>query len=134
MCLESNNSKFQRICEIINKLYRTIVEFRVLWGEKEMKMQRSVTIWFGKEVTLEEVKKDVRNLYLKGYKVRAPFYIGYNLNDDFVLRYLKSSLDNSDFLYVIGEKGSLLDSIMEYAHETNKPVVGRDFKEKCLII
>ena len=96
-------------------------------------MQKSITVWFGKEIDVEEVRKDVKWLYLNGFKVRAPFYIGYNLNDDFVLRYLKSSLDNSDFLYIMGEKGSLLESITEYANETNKRIMRKECLAECLV-
>ena len=90
---------------------------------------KSVTVWFGKEIDIEDVRDTVRRLHMLGYNVRAPFYIGYSLNDTLVLNYLKSSLDNSDFLFLLGEEGSLLEKIVDYAHEVNKPVLGSDFKE-----
>lgn len=95
--------------------------------------QKSVTVWFGKEIDIEDVRNTVRRLHMLGYNVRAPFYIGYNLSNDLVLNYLKNSLDNSDFLFILGKDGSLLQSIMEYAEENNKPMVGSDFKEICLV-
>lgn len=98
-----------------------------------MRKQKSVTVWFGKEIDIEDVRRDVRRLNLLGYKVRAPFYIGYSINDEIVYHYLQNSLDTSDFLYVLGEEGSMLEKIMAYAQETGKPIVGDDFKVKCLV-
>lgn len=84
---------------------------------------RKLTVWFGKEVPINEVRFVVKYLKGEGYSVNAPFYIGYNLNDSFVMSYLKNSVDVSDGLYLIGEEGSLLREISEYAEEKGKPIL-----------
>ena len=72
-----------------------------------MKQGSVITIWFGKEVDIESVKREVRKLQSMGYTVRAPFYIGYNIDNMLVSRYLKNSLDISDYLYLMGSEGFL---------------------------
>lgn len=83
----------------------------------------NLTVWFGKEIEIEEVKLTVRELKREGYSVNAPFYIGYNISDTLVLSYLRHSLENSDALYLIGEEGSLLESISEYSEKIGKPIM-----------
>ncbi len=96
-----------------------------------MRKGASVTVWFGKEVDINFVRREVRNLQLKGYIVRTPFYIGYNINDEIVGNYLKNNLDLSDYLYLIGSEGSLLEDIVEYANLTNKNIVRKEFFNLC---
>ena len=87
-----------------------------------METDKSLTVWFGKEIDINFVRSVVYDLYKKGYTVRAPFYIGYNISSEIVLNYLKNSLDYSDCLYLIGNEGSLLENIVEYARIQNKPI------------
>lgn len=96
-----------------------------------MKRGSTVTVWFGKEVNVEQVRATVKKLYSLGFSVRAPFYIGYNIDTHFVKNYLQNSLDISDYLYIIGYEGSLLEDIIEYANEKGKPIVREDIKELC---
>ena len=96
-----------------------------------MKAGSSITVWFGKEIDIESVRHEVKELQAKGYLVRAPFYIGYNITDSLVRNYLKSSLDISDYLYLIGSTGSLLEEIVEYANATNKTSVRKEFVCVC---
>ena len=100
---------------------------------RKMKEGSSVTVWFGKEVDIESVRKEVKNLQKQGFVVRAPFYIGYNITDTLVRNYLKSSLDISDYLYLMGETGSLLEEIVEYANATNKVIVRKDSVQICYL-
>lgn len=96
-----------------------------------MKAGSSITVWFGKEIDIECVRREVKELQSKGYVVRAPFYIGYNITDSLVRNYLKSSLDISDYLYLIGSTGSLLEEIVEYANSTNKSIVRKELMCIC---
>lgn len=93
--------------------------------------QEIVTVWFGKEIDIEEVRSTVKKLVLLGYVVRAPFYIGYNIDKQFVSNYLKNSLDYSDYLYILGEEGSLLDEIVGYAIMSEKPIMGKENFKLC---
>ena len=88
-----------------------------------MDKRESVTVWFGKEIDIENVKNSVRKLHNMGYLVRAPFYIGYNIDTNLVREYLEHSLDVSNFLYIIGTEGSLLEEIVDYAQKTGKPII-----------
>lgn len=96
-----------------------------------MKQNSSITVWFGKEIDIEEVRLEVKRLQRQGYVVRAPFYIGYNISDSLVRNYLKSSLDISDYLYLMGSTGSLLEEIVEYANMTNKEIVRKELLGVC---
>lgn len=97
-----------------------------------MDSRQKVTVWFGKEINVDDVRLTVQKLRAIGYEVRSPFYIGHSLNSDIVIHYLKGSVDSSDFLYVIGKEGSLMEEIVEYAISAGKPVVGKGFKSLCL--
>lgn len=96
-----------------------------------MKENSSITVWFGKEIDIEDVRLEVKRLQKQGYVVRAPFYIGYNISDSLVRNYLKSSLDISDYLYLMGSMGSLLEEIVEYANLTNKEIVRKESLGIC---
>lgn len=96
-----------------------------------MEQNSSITVWFGKEIDIEEVRLEVKRLQRQGYVVRAPFYIGYNISDSLVRNYLKSSLDISDYLYLMGSTGSLLEEIVEYANMTNKEIVRKELLGVC---
>ena len=96
-----------------------------------MKAGSSITVWFGKEIDIESVRREVKELQAKGYLVRAPFYIGYNITDSLVRNYLKISLDISDYLYLIGSTGSLLEELVEYANATNKTIVRKELVCVC---
>lgn len=89
---------------------------------------KKITVWFGKEVKIEEVRITVQYLRTLGHTVRAPFYIGNELNNDIVRHYLMNSVDSSDVLYLIGHEGSLLEEIIEYTNSKNKPII---HKESC---
>lgn len=91
-------------------------------SEKEMKSPSAV-LWFGKEVECEDVKKVLAALRKKGISVLAPFYIGYKIDSEIVTKYLEESVDASDSLYIIGEEGSILDHIVDYATEKGKDIV-----------
>lgn len=84
---------------------------------------KEVTVWFGKEIEIERVRKIVRKLQKKGYRVNTPFYIGYEINIDIVRSYLKICVDRSDYLYLIGSEGSLLKEILSYARMKNVEIV-----------
>ena len=84
---------------------------------------KTLTVWFGKEISIDEVKAEVRSLRSDGYRVTPPFYIGYDISDSLVLSYLETSLDNSDALYLIGSEGSLLNSIVDYSEKMGKPIL-----------
>lgn len=90
-----------------------------------------VTVWFGTEISIDEVRRTVKKLVQMGYTVRPPFYIGYNVNVKMVYNYVCMSIDNSDALYVIGEKGTLLTEIVKYAENHNKPIVREGSFQKC---
>jgi len=97
----------------------------------KMKSGSSVTVWFGKEIDIEVVRCEVHKLQRQGYLVRTPFYIGYNINVSLVRNYLKNSLDVSDYLYLIGSTGSLLEEIVEYAESTKKTIVRKESLSLC---
>jgi hypothetical protein len=99
-----------------------------------MKQGSVITIWFGKEVDIESVKREVRKLQSMGYTVRAPFYIGYNIDNMLVSRYLKNSLDISDYLYLMGSEGFLLEEIVEYANEIHKEIIRKDLEGLCCLM
>lgn len=96
-----------------------------------MKEGSNVTVWFGKEININDVRKEVKKLQRQGYIVRTPFYIGYNISDTLVRNYLKNSLDISDYLYLIGNTGTLLKEILEYAKETNKTIIRKESINIC---
>lgn len=101
-------------------------------GERKMTGRREVvTVWFGKEISIEEVRLQVKKLVLLGYTVRAPFYIGYKIDKQFVSNYLKNSLEHSDYLYILGEEGSLLEEIVEHASTLGKPIMGKENLKLC---
>lgn len=83
----------------------------------------TVTVWFGREIDIDTVRNEVHKLANSGYIVRPTFYIGYNVNTAMVYNYLCYSLDISDYLYIIGEEGSLLQDILSYAKEKGKQVI-----------
>lgn len=88
-----------------------------------MEVRPTVTVWFGREIDIDTVRNEVHKLVRAGYLVRPTFYIGYNVNTSMVYNYLCSSLDTSDYLYIIGKEGSLLQDILAYANEHNKQVM-----------
>lgn len=98
-----------------------------------MKQNSSITVWFGKEIDIEDVRIEVKRLQRQGYIVRAPFYIGYNITDSLVRNYLKGSLDISDYLYLMGSTGSLLEEIVEYANMTNKEIIRKESLGVCCL-
>ena len=87
---------------------------------------KRVTLWFGKEITVDKVKNKLHELQNKGYSVIPPFYIGYNIDEEIVTNYLKNSIMHSDMLYVIGKKGSILENILKFAEEQNVEIVRID--------
>lgn len=97
----------------------------------EGKKIQKLTVWFGKEIPINEVRFVVKYLKGEGYNVNAPFYIGYDLNCSFVLSYLKNSVDVTDALYLIGEDGSLLREISEYANNIGKPILRGEVCQVC---
>lgn len=100
---------------------------------RNMKSGSSITVWFGKEIDINTVHTEVKRLKAQGYVVAAPFYIGYNINDSLVRNYLKNSLDNSDYLYLLGSTGSLLEEIVEYANKTNKEIIRKESLVVCCL-
>ena len=53
---------------------------------------KKITVWFGKEVKIEEVRITVQYLRTLGHTVRAPFYIGNELNNDIDSNSISSSI------------------------------------------
>ena len=96
-----------------------------------MKEGSSITVWFGKEIDINSVRREVKRLQKAGYIVRAPFYIGYNIDVSLVRNYLKNSLDISDYLYLMGSTGSLLEEIVDYAEKTHKTIVRKESLVVC---
>lgn len=90
---------------------------------REVEKVPSVVIWFGKEVDVQEVKSAVCKLKRYGYSVVAPFYIGYKISSELVEDYLKSNIRRSDYLYVIGQEGSIMKDVIEYANSLGKPII-----------